>query len=223
MKRYRRHKLQKKRRLRQASGTSTYYHHSQRRRDRRRTAATATTYNHPSTSDVNVPSNRATGTVARTSISETDDDARSDLSERINRLVREVSRDSENPRVNHENLTGARQDEAGIEVINLTPPRAPGPSGRHIPSWIPESVWSPRHPGQPPRSPTKARDDGARSDVAQSPTSRHEKEHDDDESYPMSPVSPVLSSRTQRVVNELDNIEVEGILHLLVFLSVRPF
>jgi len=213
LKRYRRHNLKKKRRLREASGTSTYYQHSQRRRDRRRTAATATAYNNPSTSEVNVASNRATGTAARSETTETDDDARSNISQRIDRLVREVSRDSENPRVNHENLTGAYQGDNTGNVITLKPPS--GPAGRYAPSWVPEPFWNKRRQS-PPASP-RDRDHHNNADLVQSPTTLHKGDSDDEDgdgkvgdgSYPMAPVSPITDPRTQRVASELEDIDVQ--------------
>lgn len=167
--------------MRQASGTSTVY---QRRR------RTRTTAYGPSTSDVNIPSNRATA--ARDS----DGEAGSTTSERIDRLVREVSRDSENPRVNRNNLTGAEDSLSPTgATITLSPPTQP--RGRPTPSWIPEMVWNRR------------RHDEHLGETVQSPTSVNKS--DEENAYAM---SLVQDARAQRVADELDDIEVQGKLSL---------
>jgi hypothetical protein len=132
-----------------------------------------------------------------------DADRESTTSERIDRLVREVSKDSENPRVGRNNLTGADgipSEDAGDSLQPSSTPR-----NLHVPSWIPETVWSRRHP------------DKTQQDNKSSPTSPSHGDggywSNSEEAHSLSPVSPVLAKpdpHVRRVIDELENIDVEG-------------
>lgn len=145
--------------------------------------------------------NRATAT----QVSDVDRESTT-ASDRINRLVREVSKDSENPRVGRNNLTGADGIPGEDGGGSLQPhPQSSASHNRHVPSWIPESVWNRRHPDKP------------QEDSKSSPTSpsRGDGEHwtKSEEAHSLSPISPVLAKpdpRVRRVIDELEDIDVEG-------------
>lgn len=152
-----------------------------------------------STLDPNSRRNRATATQT------SDTDRESTTSERINRLVREVSKDSENSRVGRNNLTGAvrvSNEDAGDPLPH---PQSSIDRSRHVPSWVPESAWNRRHNDRTqrqnkplPASPTHA-------DSQHGPKS--------EEANPLSPISPILSEpdpRVRRVIDELEDIDRQG-------------
>jgi len=149
-----------------------------------------------STFDANNPRNRANA-------SQTSDvDRASATSERIDRLVREISKDTENVHVGSSNAPGA--DEVPSENAGDSPlphPQSSRSHSRHIPSWISESVWNRNRRGEAqdkatPTLPTHgASEYGSKSEAGS-----------------LSPVSPVLAEpdpRVRRVIDELEDIDVE--------------
>lgn len=186
LKQYRRRRLRQKRRLREASGTSTVY-----QRPRRRPGAYEM-----SSSDVGGGAGRATRG--------TEDDAGSTTSERIDRLVRQVSKDSDNPNVNRNNLRGIPLNQTSADTEyddhkSIPSPQttlSPGAAARpHVPSWVPPPLWDKhahintgtghdRHARQPA--------------MVSSPT---------DEAYSLSPITPE-TSHARYVSDELEDIDL---------------
>jgi len=145
----------------------------------------------------------ANNTRNRASVSQTSDvDRVSAASERIDRLVREISKDTENVHVDSNNapdVDGVPSEDAGDSA--LPHQQSSTSHSRHVPSWISESVWN-RHlrgEAQDKASPTF-------------PTHGNSGYGSKSEAGSLSPVSAVLAEpdpRVRRVIDELEDIDVE--------------
>jgi len=145
-----------------------------------------------STFDTNNTRNRASAS-----------DRTSTTSERIDRLVREISKDTGNVHADGDNAPdaeGAPSEDAGDSPLSHQ--LSSTSHSRNVPSWISESAWNRHRRGeaQDKASPTF-------------PTNGASEYGSKSEAGSLSPVSAVLAEpdpRVRRVIDELEDIDVEG-------------
>lgn len=210
LKRYRRHKLKQARlrRRTQVSGTSTAYRDSQRvrrNRERPRVGASAAM---SSASDL--PSRNYEN-----------DEAESTTSERINRLVREVSKDSENPNVNRNNLTGAPQHPSrdhDTPTLSRNDTGNTGATEYHSYATTPTTAEGMGFAGHQQQQPTYNPREGKTvpPPVVPLQTHSHRRSKESErigEAYQLSPISAgsAPDAKTRHVVDELEDIDVHGV------------